>query len=124
MFDSFLLALETHENLLHAETQAIAAKHLDTIDSILSQKEESLEIVLQEKGKLESDPRLFERADELIDRVIELQKRNAELFKKLIDVQSEKNDSPGNGQYKPVDKRLKKAYSTNNFGYNSRINIK
>ena len=124
MFDSFLLALETHENLLHAETQAIAAKHLDTIDSILSQKEESLEIVLSEKGKLETDPRLFAKADELIDRVIELQKRNAELFKKLVDIQSEKNDGNEDGQFKPVDKRLKKAYSTNNFNYNSRINIK
>jgi hypothetical protein len=118
------LALETHENLLHAETQAIAAKQLDTIDTILSQKEESLEIVLLEKSKLETNPRLFGKADELIDRVIELQKRNAELFKKLVDVQSEKNDGNEDGQFKPVDKRLKKAYSTNNFNYNSRINIK
>jgi hypothetical protein len=73
---------------------------------------------------LETDPRLFAKADELIDRVIELQKRNAELFKKLVDVQSEKNDGNEDGQFKPVDKRLKKAYSTNNFNYNSRLNIK
>ena len=37
-FEFFLVALETHENLLHAETQAIAAKHLDTIESILKKK--------------------------------------------------------------------------------------
>ena len=37
-FEFFLVALETHENLLHAETQAIAAKHLDTIESILEKR--------------------------------------------------------------------------------------
>ena len=40
LFEFFLSTLETHQNLLHAETQAIAAKHLDTIESILAKKEE------------------------------------------------------------------------------------
>jgi hypothetical protein len=36
--DHFLELLEVHENLLHAETQAIAAKELDIIESILQKK--------------------------------------------------------------------------------------
>ena len=52
---SFLNALETHENLLHAETQAIAAKHLDTIESILK-KDESLRLLLEAKDLLGEDP--------------------------------------------------------------------
>ena len=36
---AFLIeTLETFENLLHAETQAIAAKDLDIIDSLISVK--------------------------------------------------------------------------------------
>ena len=41
-FAYFLESLETLENLLHAETQAIAAHELDTIDAIMLQKDESL----------------------------------------------------------------------------------
>ncbi len=50
-------------------------------------------------------------ADKLIDKVIELQKRNAELFKKLVDRQTAKENSEGKIDLKPIDQRLKKAYS-------------
>ena len=45
-FAYFLESLETLENLLHAETQAIAAQELDTIDEIILQKESSLKNLL------------------------------------------------------------------------------
>ena len=48
-FEFFLVALETHENLLHAETQAIAAKHLDTIESILEKKRRKSKVVVRGK---------------------------------------------------------------------------
>ena len=80
-FDRFLTLLEVHENLLHAETQAIAAKELDIIESILQKKDESMEIVLAARDNLGVDPRTNKQLDSLIDRVIELQKRNADHFK-------------------------------------------
>ena len=51
-FSYFLESLETFENLLHAETQAIAAKHLDTIEEIIDRKDEGLRLLLDSKGKL------------------------------------------------------------------------
>ena len=48
-FAYFIETLETLENLLHAETQAIAAKDLDTIDSIMSQKDICLMNLLSAK---------------------------------------------------------------------------
>lgn len=109
-YEIFLEALELHENLLHAETQAIAAKHLDTIESILTRKEESLRLLLEAKDSIGEDPRNNRDADEFIDRVIELQKRNAYSFRKLVDSQAEKEDADKSTSVKPIDQRLKKAY--------------
>ena len=120
-YEYFLGALETHENLLHAETQAIAAKHLDTIESILSKKEESLRLLLEARDLLDGNPRDDTAADEFIDRVIALQKRNADSFKKLVDQQSEKENSQNNGDLKPIDQRLKKAYTNSMYDHNSRL---
>ena len=53
----FFGILETLENLLHAETQAIAAHELDTIDAIMLQKDESLRNLLSAKDRLGQDPR-------------------------------------------------------------------
>ena len=122
-FEFFLNALETHENLLHAETQAIAAKHLDTIESILKKKDESLRLLLEAKDLLGKDPTKNNSADKLIDRVIELQKRNAELFKKLVDRQTAKENSESKIDLKPIDQRLKKAYSKSTHDSNSRLNF-
>ena len=74
IFKPFFNALEAHESLLHAETQAIAAQHIDTIESIIAQKEESLKSLLEAKSDIGFDPRENHEADLLIDRVIELQK--------------------------------------------------
>ena len=122
-FSFFLQSLETHENLLHAETQAIAAKHLDTIESLLGKKEESLKLLLQAKDNIGFDPRSNEKADELIERVLELQKRNADSFRKLVDHQAEKKNSTENPDAKPVNQRLKKAYEQNSFNHNTRLDF-
>ena len=111
-FDHFLELLEVHENLLHAETQAIAAKELDTIESILQKKDESLEIVLTARDNLGVDPRTNQQLDSLIDRVIELQKRNADSFQKLVKQQSSKA-SPKVESKNLLSNRLKQAYSGN-----------
>ena len=111
-FDHFLELLEVHENLLHAETQAIAAKELDIIESILQKKDESLVIVLAARDNLRVDPRTNQQLDSLIDRVIELQKRNADSFKKLVKQQSLKA-SPKDDSKNLLSNRLKQAYSGN-----------
>jgi hypothetical protein len=111
-FDHFLELLEVHENLLHAETQAIAAKELDIIESILQKKDESLEIVLTARDNLGVDPRTNQQLDRLIDRVIELQKRNADSFQKLVKQQSSKT-SPKDESKNLLSSRLKQAYSGN-----------
>lgn len=110
-YDFFFKVLETHETLLHAETQAIAAQHLETIESILSQKDESLKNLLDAKNDIGIDPRENEKADELIDRVIALQKRNTESFKKLHDKQSSKASKEDHVKLKPIDHRVKRAYT-------------
>mgnify|MGYP001177206750 CR=1 FL=1 len=84
-FAYFLESLETLENLLHAETQAIAAQELDTIDEIILQKESSLKNLLGAKDTLRKDPRNNQLANEKIDYVMNLQARNALSFKKLKD---------------------------------------
>jgi hypothetical protein len=122
-FTFFLQTLETHENLLHAETQAIAAKHLDTIDSILNRKEDSLKLLLQAKDNIGFDPRSNEKANELIDRVLELQKRNADLFRRLVDNENEKKNTSESPNLNPINKRLKKAYENNTFSQNTRLDF-
>ena len=110
LFEFFLTTLDTHQNLLHAETQAIAAKHLDTIESILAKKEESLTLLLEARDNIGFDPRRNIEANELIDQVIELQKRNAHSLKKLIDYQSAKHENVDSLSRKPIESLLKKAY--------------
>lgn len=122
-FTFFLQTLETHENLLHAETQAIAAKRLDTIDSILNRKEDSLKLLLQAKDNIGFDPRSNEKANELIDRVLELQKRNADLFRRLVDNENEKKNTSESPNLNPINKRLKKAYENNTFSQNTRLDF-
>ena len=110
-YDFSYKVLETHETLLHAETQAIAAQHLETIESILAQKDESLKNLLDAKNDIGVDPRENQKADELIDRVIALQKRNTESFKKLHEKQSSKVSNENQVALKPIDQRVKEAYS-------------
>jgi len=121
-FNTFIDILEVYENLLHTETQAIAAKNLDEIESILAQKEESMKSVLTAKSEIEFDPLTNINTKDLITRLIELQKRNAESFKRLIDVQSEKEKS-SEFEKKPLkNHRLIKAYYSSMLNSSTRLN--
>lgn len=108
-FAFFLEALETFENLLHAETQAIAAKHLDTIEQIIARKDESLQVLLQAKDKVSVDPRSISEADLLVDQVLDLQEKNVESFRRLFDRQFKVNQGKDTEEM-PRDRNLRKAY--------------
>ena len=118
-FSFFLEALETFENLLHAETQAIAAKHLDTIEQIIARKDESLQVLLQAKDKVSTDPRNISEADELVDQVLDLQEKNVESFRKLFDRQFKINQGKETEE-RPRDRKLRKAYFSSGDGNNPR----
>ena len=115
-FSYFMESLETLENLLHAETQAIAAQHLDTIDSIMVQKDESLRIVTEAKQMLTSDPRLNDVANQQINYVLKLQAKNADSFKRLKDKVKMRSS---NDQIKDsfASKKLKSAYTNDTQNY-------
>ena len=108
-FVFFLEALETFENLLHAETQAIAAKHLDTIEEIIERKDENLRALLDAKERIGVNPRSVFEADALVDQVLDLQEKNVESFRKLFEKQFKLNQGKGNTE-KPIDRKLRKAY--------------
>ena len=118
-FSFFLEALETFENLLHAETQAIAAKHLDTIEQIIARKDESLQVLLQAKDKVSTDPRNISEADELVDQVLDLQEKNVESFRRLFDRQY-KIEQGKEAEEMPRDRKLRKAYFNSEEGNNPR----
>ena len=118
-FSFFLEALETFENLLHAETQAIAAKHLDTIERIIARKDESLQVLLQAKDKVSADPRNISEADELVDQVLDLQEKNVESFRRLFDRQY-KIEQGKEAEEMPRDRKLRKAYFNPEEGNNPR----
>ena len=107
--DSFQIALETHENLLHAETQAIAAKHLDTIEEILQKKDRSLQILLSNKADLPEKFLDDSKINEQIERVLQLQQRNADSFKKFFDERSRKEKGLEE-KLSTGDQRLRKIY--------------
>ena len=108
-FTFFLEALETFENLLHAETQAIAAKHLETIEDIIERKDENLKALLDAKERIGVNPRSIAKADELVDQVLDLQEKNVESFRKLFEKQFKLNHGKETEE-KPIDRKLKKAY--------------
>ena len=118
-FAFFLEALETFENLLHAETQAIAAKHLDTIEQIIVRKDESLQVLLQAKDKVSIDPRSISEADLLVDQVLDLQEKNVESFRRLFDRQY-KIEQGKEAEEMPRDRKLRKAYFSSREGNNPR----
>ena len=108
-FTFFLEALETFENLLHAETQAIAAKHLDTIEEIIERKDESLRALLEAKELIGIDPRSISDADVLVDQVLDLQEKNVESFRRLFQKQFKLSQGKVDSE-NPIDRKLRKAY--------------
>jgi hypothetical protein len=111
-----LEALELHENLLHAETQAIAARDLDTIESILAKKEQSLQILVNARENIQEDPFSNKDAGELISQVTELQRRNAEAFRKLASNKTAKDNGVQSTKQKPMIRMLKNAYKNSSYG--------
>ena len=105
----FFEALETFENLLHAETQAIAAKHLDTIEQIIAKKDESLKVLLQAKDQVGTDPRTIKEADILVDQVLDLQEKNVESFRRLFDRQFKIKQGKETEEM-PRERKVRKAY--------------
>ena len=77
------IALELHSNLLQAETQAISAKDLSTIEDILVQKDESLEILISAKNLVEESSDPYPELQKLVKDVLDHQAKNAENFRKL-----------------------------------------
>jgi len=108
-FTFFFEALETFENLLHAETQAIAAKHLDTIEQIIAKKDESLKVLLQAKDQVGTDPRAIKEADILVDQVLDLQEKNVESFRRLFDRQFKIKQGKETEEM-PRERKVRKAY--------------
>lgn len=76
-------ALELHSHLLHAETQAISAKDLSTIEDILIKKDESLEFLISAKNLVEESFDSYPELLSLVKDVLEHQAKNAEDFRKL-----------------------------------------
>lgn len=111
-----LKALELHENLLHAETQAIAARDLDTIESILAKKEQSLQILVDAREKIKQDPFSNKDTGDLINQVTELQRRNAEAFRKLASSKSDEDNGVETTKQKPMIRMLKNAYKNSSYG--------
>ena len=108
-FTFFFEALETFENLLHAETQAIAAKHLDTIEQLIAKKDESLKVLLQAKDQVGTDPRTIKEADILVDQVLDLQEKNVESFRRLFDRQFKIKQGKETEEM-PRERNVRKAY--------------
>ena len=94
---------------MHAETQAIAAKHLDTIEEILQKKDRSLQILLSNKADLPEKFLDDSKINEQIERVLQLQQRNADSFKKFFDERSRKEKGLEE-KLSSGDQRLRKIY--------------
>ena len=108
-FSEFSLAVEAYESLLHAETQAIAAKHLDTIEEILEKKDDSLNFLVSAKKNLEVDYQLNEELNNQVARVLQLQQRNTKAFNKFFSEWSRKEKGLKE-KLSSSDLRLKRTY--------------
>ena len=102
-------ALDLHENLLHAETQAIAAKDLQTIESIIDQKESSIKSIIEFKSLLEGKINIDFSKNDKVQYILELQKRNAVSFKKFYDERSRKEKGYQDNR-RAEDRKVRSAY--------------
>ena len=109
----FVEVLQSYEHLLHAETQAIAAKQVDLIDSILIQKDECMDDLLAKKDKLETNPRDIDSVNSLMDKVVELQQRNFKTFSDLVNNQRDKQSGNPAVETDPNAKRVRQTYLIN-----------
>ena len=105
-YEKLLYALDLHQNILHAEKQAISARDLDTVENILLQKDSSLELVLAARNEVDS--KFPDFVSERISSVMNQQRQNTLDFKKLH-IQDQNNAS-STEETNPLFKRLKRAY--------------
>jgi len=99
-----LQVLESYEKLLNSETQAIAVADLDKLEVILEVKDEVLGEVLDAQARLRDNSEKNEILDGLIDRVMQLQSRNAQALGGLIKSQAKEKETTSEGS-----SRLKKV---------------
>ena len=117
----FIEVLERYEHLLHAETQAIASKEIDLVESILSQKDECMEDLLAVKEKLSADPREDSSLNQFIEKIIELQQRNFSTFSELVTSQKEKKEGQNFSAVNKTHKKVRQTYLKSTHSRISRL---
>lgn len=105
-YQSLKEALELHQNLLHAEQQAISSRDLNIIEDILKQKDESLQILINAKQASAENypPQIQSRISYIIDQ----QKKNTSNFRKLH-IQENATEAVSS-ETNPLFNRMRKAY--------------
>ena len=117
----FIEVLECYEHLLHAETQAIASKEIDLVESILSQKDECMEDLLAVKEKLSADPREDSSLNQFIEKIIELQQRNFSTFSELVTSQKKKKEGQNFSAVNKTQKKVRQTYLKSTHSRISRL---
>ena len=107
-FDNLKKALELHSQVLHAESQAISAKDLTTVEEILQRKDESLEFLISAKELFDQNSNTDSYLEKLIEDVLSHQEKNTENFRKLH--KQEKNSSHKNRLSNSLSDRVNRAY--------------
>ena len=99
-------ALELHQNLLHAEQQAISSRDLNIVEDILKQKDESLQVLINAKQATVENypPEIQSRISYILDQ----QKKNTLNFRKLHIQENQTELEPAEAN--PIFKRMRKAY--------------
>lgn len=95
--ETFSEAIEAYENLLHSETQAIVAADLDKLEAILNTKDQALQAVLNARDEMGIDPRENPMLDKTLDRVLEIQTRNAHTLDNLVTTHSKEKEETVEG---------------------------
>jgi len=105
-YQSLRNALELHQNLIHAEQQAISCRDLNIIEDILKRKDESLQILINAKqASTENYPPEIESR---ISSILDQQKKNTSNFRKLH-IQENATEAESS-EANPLFNRMRKAY--------------
>ena len=78
--NQFIEVLESYDVLLHAETQAIAAKEIDLIDSLNDKKDACIAKLKLMNDRFTSNPRSEPIVDSLVEKIFDLQKKKFQCF--------------------------------------------
>ena len=106
----FIEILESYEHLLHAETQAIAAKDVNLVEEILQKKDQCISDLIRSNENLSENPRDDSEIDTLIDKVDDLQKRNFSTFSLLVEQQRSKRTGQTSNKEPSKYRRLRQTY--------------